>query len=301
MRCFALTAMLMVVVALPALAQPEVVAVYAAPADLERGGVAGAELHYQVRTAGLDGVREGSILIAYRRVPAARGDAPFRYEPVWLESGRLQVLGVGPRWMTARQISHSPYPPLPSVDADGLPLDRVCIGDRVLESGQIGLTDAQVVGRFDLDLLFSGGGDEIGAGGLDSLMVWLSRFGVLGEVHVDVSIPGPQPNGTGEPPTTEERVRPVPLHGDRGWAEVRRVEESLALAQRRTRRLGDVVETALGLETGLVLATVSWVGEGVTEPGTATIRLRRATVVPNLRPGEWEKTAARQDGLGVAP
>jgi len=300
-RTIAITVTLMWVVALPASAQPEVVAVYAATTDQTQASGAGGELHYQVRTAGLDGVREGSILIAYRRVPAARGDAPFRYEPVWLESGRLQVLGVGPRWMTARQVYSSSSPPLPALDADGLPLDRVCIGDRVLESGQIGLSDAQVVGRFDLDLLFQGGGDELGTGGRESLMVWLSRFGVLGEVQVDVSIPGPQSIGTGEPPVTEEWLRPVPLQGDRGWTEVRRVEESLALAQRRTRRLGDVVESVLGMDTGQVLATVSWVGEGISEPGTATIRLGRATVVPNLRPGEWEESNARQDGLGVAP
>lgn len=301
MKCFAITAALVVLYALPALAQPEVVAVYSVPALQVPGGSAEGELHYQVRTAGLDGVREGSILVAYRRVPAARGDAPFRYEPVWLESGRLQVLGVGPRWMTARQVSNSSRLPLPSLDADGLPLDRVCIGDRVLESGQIGLTEAQVVGRFDLDFLFQGGGDDIGVGGSESVEVWLSRYGVLGEVQVDVSIPGRQPLGTGEPPTTEEQIEPVPLHGTRGWAEVRRVEESLALAQRRTRKLAVVVERVLGLEPGQVLATVSWVGEGVSEPSTATIRLDQATIVPNLRPGEWKEPAARDGGLGEAP
>lgn len=283
---------------LPALAQPEVVAVYTtAQSSLADGGISPAE--YQVRTAGLDGVREGSILIAYRRVPAARGDAPFRFEPVWLESGRLQVTAVGPRWVTARQVMESPRLPLPALDDDGLPLDRICIGDRVVESGQVGLTDSQVVGRFDLELIFPGGGHEMELEGQEVVRLWLSRFGVLGTVQVDVSVPGPQPHGTGEPPTTDERITAMPLRGDHGWADIHRVEEQMTLAQRRARRLADAVEAALGMEDGRVLATVSWAGEGVSEPDTATIRLGQAGVLPALRPGE--SPTARASGLGAAP
>jgi hypothetical protein len=279
-------------------AQPEIVAVYGAartPAD----GVPASNLEYQVRTAGLDGVREGSILIAYRRVPAARGDAPFRYEPVWLESGRLQVTAIGPRWVTARQVTNAPRPPLPALDDDGLPLDQICIGDRVLESGQVGLTESQVVGRFDLELLFPGGGDDLETEAQETLRLWLSRFGVLGAVQVDVSVPGAQTLGTGEPPTTDERITPLPLRGDHGWAEVHRGEEDRTLAQRRARRLSDAVEAVLGMEDGRVLATVSWVGEGVSEPGTATIRLGHAGVLPAMRPGQGP--TARATGLGEAP
>jgi hypothetical protein len=283
---------------LPAQAQPEIVAVYGAthdPATVD--GELG--LEYQVRTAGLDGVREGSILIAYRRIPSARGDAPFRYEPVWLESGRLQVTTIGPRWVTARPVMDSPHIPLPALDDDGLPLDRICIGDRVVESGQVGLTDTQVVGRFDLELLFAGGGDEMEREGQEALRLWLSRFGVLGFVQVDVSVPGAQPLGTGEPPTTDERIVPLPLRGDRGWAEVHRAEEGRTLAQRRARHLAAAVEAVLGMEGGRVLATVSWVGEGVSEAGTATIRLDHAGVLPAMRPGEGP--TARATGLGEAP
>lgn len=283
---------------LPALAQPEVVAVYGA-AKGPAWSAGERALEYQVRTAGLDGVREGSILIAYRRVPAERGDAPFRYEPVWLESGRLQVTAIGPRWVTARQILDSPHIPLPVLDDDGLPLDRICIGDRVVESGQVGLADSQVVGRFDLELLFPGGGDDLEAEGQETLRLWLSRFGVLGGVQVDVSVPGAQPLGTGEPPTTDERIAPLPLRGDRGWAEVHRGEEARTLAQRRARRLADAVEAVLGLEDGRVLATVSWVGEGVSEAETATIRLGHAGVLPAMRPGQGP--TARATGLGEAP
>jgi len=280
------------------MAQPEVVAVYTAPLGFAPDGEV-TSMEYQVRTAGLEGVREGSILIAYRRVPAARGDAPFRFEPVWLEAGRLQVTAVGPRWVTARQVAESPHLPLPSLDHDGLPLDRICIGDRVVESGQVGLTDSQVVGRFDLDLLFPGGGHEMEIEGQEAVRLWLSRFGVLGAVQVDVSVPGPQPHGTGAPPTTDERITAVPLRGDHGWAEVQRVEEHVTLAQRRARRLADAVEAALGMEDGRVLATVSWAGEGVSEPGTATIRLGHAGVLPAMRPGE--SPTARASGLGAAP
>ena len=274
----------LLVCARSALAQPSVVAVY--PSD-----AGGQQMQYHVQIDGLDGLTDGSILVAYRRVPAFRGDASFRDRAVWLESGRLQIVAMGPLYATATRID-TPAVPLPALDDDGVPRDRVCIGDRVLETGEVGLTEQTVVGRFELTTLFSGRGDVLSAEARETLRVWTSRFGIVDTVRVDVSVPGPRPPPVGHPPTTHERVSPMPLRGAAGWAEIRRVEEERTLAQRRARKLAEAVEAALGFEAGAVLATVSWADDAVSEPQTATVRLTRAVVVPSMRPG---------DQMGEAP
>jgi hypothetical protein len=305
MRSWLFTVVVAFGIALPVGAQPAVVAVYAVPAEV--GSVAqpavarempkpdGSDLHYHVRIDGLSGVRDGSVLVAFRRVPSARGAAPFREDPVWLESGRLQVLAVGNGWATARQILGTPHPLLPSLDADGLPLERICIGDRVVDAGQVGLSDHRVIGRFDLELLFGPGGDALVDGGREALAMWLSRFAVDGAIQVDVSLPGGQQPSTGTPPTTDEAVSGVALRAGSGWSDIRRTEEELAIAQRRARSLAAAVEAALGREQGHVLATVSWTGQGVSEAQTATIRLGRATVLPHMRPHDGGDGAAGGD------
>jgi len=279
-------------------AQPGVTAVYAVPGETSiEGGTPAPELHYRVRIEGLADVRDGSVLVAYRRVPAARGTAAFRLDPVWLEAGRMQVLAVGNGWATARQISGTPHLLLPSLDADGLPLERICIGDRVVDTGQVGLVDQRVIGRFDLDLLFGASGDCVVEGGREALTLWLGRFAVSGAIQVDVSLPGEHPPSTGRPPTVDEAVSEVALQEGSGWSRVQRTEEELALAQRRARSLANAIETVLGREPGQVLATVSWTGAGASEARTATIRLGQASILPNLRP--LDDGAARVGGGGA--
>jgi len=281
--------------ALPCAAQPEVIAV--APGD-------GGEMSlYQVRIDGLDHVQEGSVLAAYRRLPAERGDALFRGQPVWLESGRLRIVALGPNWATAQPIAGPPRSPLPSFDDDGLPLDRVCIGDRVLETGEIAFGDQAVVGRFDLSLLFGVHGDQLSEGGAETLALWLSRFEDLGPVRIDVSVPGPHRPVTGHRPEIQERLHPVPLKGDEGYAVLQRFEDERAVALRRAAAIARAVEAALGWAEGRVFASVSWTDDHVSEEHTATIRLLSADVVPSMRPvggssGGSEGAAVEQ---GVAP
>jgi len=288
-----LAALLLLVAALPCAAQPEVIAV-----ALDEDGEMSL---YHVRTEGLDGVREGSILAAYRRLPAARGDAAFRAQSVWLESGRLQVVAAGPLWVTAHQIAGPPHAPLPSLDDDGLPLDRVCIGDRVLETGEVAFDDQTVVGRFQLSLLFPGADDRIGDAGRQTLELWLSRFADIGPVRVDVSVPGPLPPVTGHEPEIHERLTAVPLKGDEGYAVLQRFEDERAVALRRATALAEAVESALGLAEGRVFASVSWADDHVSEPQTATIRLLQVDVVPSMRPGGGAGGEAGVVDQGVSP
>ena len=282
-------------VALPCVAQPEVIAV---TSDGE-----GETTLYQVRVDGLDFVQEGSVLAAYRRLPALRGDASFREQAVWLESGRLRIVAMGSRWATAQQIAGPPRSPLPSLDVDGLPLDRVCIGDRVMETGEVVFDDQTVIGRFELALLFLGPDERISDAGRETLTLWLSRFEDAGPVRVDVSVPGPRPPVTGHRPEVQEQLTAMPLKGDEGYAVLQRFEDDRAIALRRSAALAGVVEAALGLTQGRVFASVSWADDHVSEEQTATIRLMRADVVPYMRPGgeaagSGESAATDQ---GVAP
>ena len=282
-------------IVLPCAAQPEVIAVVSGDED--------AMTLYQVRVDGLAHVVEGSVLAAYRRLPALRGDASFREHPVWLESGRLRILAMGPRWATAQQIAGPLRSPLPSLDDDGLPLDRVCIGDRVMETGEVVFEDQTVTGRFEISLMFSGPDERISDAGREALSLWLSRFEDTGQVRVDVSVPGPRPPVTGHRPEVEEQLAPVPLKGDEAYAVLQRFEDDRAIALRRSAALAGAVEAALGLADGRVFASVSWADDHVSEEQTATIRLMRADVVPYMRPGggaEEGRDSAATD-QGVAP
>jgi len=282
--------------AMSAQAEPHVVGVYTsgqAPgwAIMEAEGWA-----YHVDARGLNGVEMGSVLVAYRRVPAARGDAAFREDPVWMESGRLQVVGMGEGgWVIARMVAGPPFP-LPALDDDGLPRDKVCIGDRVVESGSIGAGAESVVGHFEHDLIFEAGTHELRDSGVEVVHVWLSRFAVGGSVRIDVSIQGTPGGLAAAIPETHERLARTSGPDGSGRAELRGVGDSSALAQRRAARLGRLVGDALELEPGAVLTTTSWPGEAVSDNETVTIRLLDAVPLAEMAP----LPAVVSDGAPVA-
>jgi hypothetical protein len=277
-------------------AEPHVVGVYTnghAPgwAFLETEGWV-----YHVDARGLDAVDMGSVLVAYRRVPAARGDAAFRDDPVWMESGRLQVVGLGEGgWVIARLVAGPPFP-LPAMDDDGLPRDKVCIGDRVVESGSVGAGAEAVIGHFDHDLLFQSGTHELRDGGDEVVRVWLSRFAVGGSVRIDVGVQGIL--GGLAAPSAETHERLARTGGPDGTerAEVRGNGDQSALAQRRAARLGRLVIEMLDLDPEVVLTTTSWPGEAVSDANTVTIRLLDAVPRAEMAP----VTARASDGAPLA-
>ncbi|MDP7110323.1 MAG: hypothetical protein QGH45_00095 [Myxococcota bacterium] len=277
-------------------AEPHVVGVYTnghAPgwAFLETEGWV-----YHVDARGLDAIDMGSVMVAYRRVPAERGDAAFRDDPVWMESGRLQVVGLGEGgWVVARMVAGPPFP-LPAMDDDGLPRDKVCIGDRVVESGSVGPGAESVIGHFEHELLFGAGTHDLREGGSEVLRVWLSRFAVGGSVRIDVGVQGS--TGGLAAPLAETHERLARTGGPDGTqrAEVRGDGDEAALAQRRAARLGRLVTEVLDLDPEVVLTTTSWPDEAVSDPNTVTIRLLDAVPRAEMAP----VTARAPDGAPLA-
>lgn len=241
---------------------------------------------YHVDVRGLDAVEMGSVLIAYRRVPAARGDATFREDPVWMESGRLKVIGLGEQgWAVGRMVAGPPFA-LPALDDDGVPRDRICIGDRLVDTGTVGAAAESVVGHFEHELLFLPGSHELRDEGFEVLRLWLSRFAVGGGIRVDVGIGGPRAVAAGRVPATHERLARTEGPDGIGRAEVRGSAEEASLAQRRAARLRRLVTEILGVDPSLVLATTSWPDESVTDTDTVTIRMLDAVPLAELSPGE---------------
>lgn len=237
--------------------------------------------HYHLDIGGLEAVEPGTILVAYRRVPAKRGDAEFRGHPVWMESGRLQVVGLGTEWATARLVTGPPTP-LPTLDNDGLPLDLVCIGDRLVESGEEGLRTETITGQFESNLLFHEGGSRLTADGQQILALWLTRFDVRGPIRISVVVAGEAlPEGTST--FINEHLHPT-AEGVGVMADVERIENAEASARRQAAAVAETVEALLGRESGTVLATVSWPGPEQREPGTVSVRLMDASARLELRP-----------------
>jgi len=272
-----------------AAAEPRVVGVY--NSGYPSGAPdAGEDPVYHLDVRGLDAVELGSILIAYRRVPAVRGDAAFRDDPVWMESGRVKVVGFGENgWAVGHMVTGPPFE-LPALDDDGLPRDRICIGDRVVDSGSVGPAAESVVGHFDHDLLFHEGSHELRDDGLEVLRLWLSRFAVGGSVRVDVGIAGMRRGSAGASPATRERLARTEGPDGIGRAEVHGSAEEASLAQRRAARLRRLVAQIVGVDPSLVLATTSWPDESVTDTDSVTIRMLDAVPLPELSPGAHEES-----------
>ncbi len=290
MRRIIAVALLVAVPCVVARGEPRVVAAYAAS-----GGAAGEVYHVDVR--GLDDVVEGSVLIAYRRVPARRGDAEFRSHPVWMESGRLRVVGLSDGWATASQLTGPPTT-LPAVDRDGLPRDRVCIGDRVVETGENALSEQRIVGEFDLRVLFGDAGDAVTVEGERMLRLWLGRFAVRGPIRVNMTVAG-QRSGPVDERTVHESIA-VADGADTGtWADLERREMEVARARRCAGALARCIEGIVGLPAGDVLATVSFAERELQRSGQAVIVLLDAHVRPQMRPDEMpgETVEPSRDGL----
>ena len=276
-------------------AEPHVVGIYTGSYAPGVSATDGEGPYYHVDVRGLDTAGIGSVLVAFRRVPSARGDAEFRDDPVWMEAGRLEVLGQGEGWVTARMVAGPPFP-IPALDDDGLPGDRVCIGDRVVETGSAGVSAEAVVGHFEQDLLFPAGSHVLHDDGLEVMRVWLSRFAVGGSVRIDVGIRGERKAVEGRRPATRERLARADGPAGAGRAVVHGTSEQLAVAQRRAARLGRLVAEALEIPGDRVLATTSWADEGVTASRTVTVRLLDAVPLAEMTPGAEES----EDGAPLA-
>ncbi len=239
--------------------------------------------HYHLDIGGLEAVEPGTILVAYRRVPARRGDAEFRSHPVWMESGRLQVVGLGTQWATARLVSGPPTP-LPALDDDGLPQDLVCIGDRLVETGEEGLRTETITGQFESILLFHEGGSRLSDDGRQLLALWISRFDIRGPVRISVVVDG-EALSEAVSTTINEHLHPM-ADGIGVMANVERIENAEAAARRRAAAVAEAVEQMLGRDPGTVLATVSWPGSEQREPGMISLMLMDASARLELRPEE---------------
>ena len=118
-------------------------------------------------------VAEGSVLVAWRRLPSLRGGADYRVAGLWWEVAELTVVQVGAGVAVARRTGDPPQPVPAAMDETGAPAAQVHVGDRVRTTGAVGERSLGVRVTFPREELFGDADVEFGEGGEDVMRQWL--------------------------------------------------------------------------------------------------------------------------------
>ncbi len=143
------------------------------------------------------GLGPGAILSVYRRLPSARGSAPYRDAAIWWDVGRVRVLQVGPEGAVATWHG-PPRTPVPAgLDESGAPADRVQVGDRARATGSVGERVRDVRVTFARGDLFEPHDERLGGAGAAHLAAWLAGLRSMDgplrvEVHARLEELGPE-------------------------------------------------------------------------------------------------------------
>ncbi len=251
-------------------------------------------------------VAEGSVLMVWRRLPSARGDAEYRNSSIWWEIAEVTVVQVGDGVAVARRTG-DPLKPVPTaLDETGAPGDRVHIGDRVRTTGAVGERTMGVRVTFPREELFGEKDADFPDSGAEVMKHWLrglksmelpitievhARMDELGgespdlarSMSADEDAPfGPAP---GDPVVPVEGldesvavpVEPPPAHevmvvdGVRrnGQPETWRYLDPVTLARRRGERVAGAIATHLDLPVELVRVSVVPRGHSASYPHAA--------------------------------
>ena len=238
-------------------------------------------------------VGPGTVLQAWRRLPATRGTASYRSAALWFEVAELTVIQLSDGVAIARRTG-DPKDPVPAdLDRTGAPPDVVWIGDRVRTTGAVALRPVEVRVTFAREDLFKESDFTLAAEGLSHMNGWLrglkslelpvtvevhGRFAELGpelpdvsrSVSVDQNAPfGPVP---GEPvvpvdslhgslavpvrtPSGDEVIVVEDVRAD-GTVDAWRYLDPVTLAHRRGQRIADALTAHLDLPAGAVSVKV---------------------------------------------
>ncbi len=142
---------------------------------------------YVVALRGEAGVNVGSVLQAYRRMPAARGTAEYRDHAVWWEVGSLRVRALNDGLAVA-VANAGPEHPLPAgLNESGAPPEQIHVGDRVRVTGAIAARPEPVRVAFDRSLIFGEGAIRLKGEGKAFLAEWLRGLRSMeGPIEVQV-------------------------------------------------------------------------------------------------------------------
>ncbi len=135
------------------------------------------------------GLGPGAILSVYRRLPGARGTAPYRDAAIWWDVARVRVLQVGPDGAVATWHGPPPQAVPAGLDESGAPPDQVHVGDRARATGAVGERPRDVRVTFSRDDLFANHEAHLGGAGSDYLSTWLDGLRSMdGPLRVEVHV-----------------------------------------------------------------------------------------------------------------
>ncbi len=246
---------------------------------------------YVVRVGAEPAIGAGTVLQVYRRLPSARGAAPYRDAVLWWEVGRLSVTSVDAGVAVATQIAGPPVALPDGLDESGAPADRVQVGDSVRTTGAV--TDRRPRSRvvFPVAELFSPEGTRPTDEGRAAIARWAkglkaiegpvevrvrTRLRELGVVGPDIDRSVSITRDAGEGPVPGDPVTPIiDLHGaavgpsevsparvvhvvepGEDGVETYQYLDPVTLSQHRAAAVADLVAAAAGLEREAVLVTV---------------------------------------------
>jgi hypothetical protein len=252
------------------------------------------------------GVGPGTVMQAFRQLPAARGTAAYRDAGVWFEVAELTVVQVADGVAIARRTG-DPGEPVPAdLDETGAPPEEVWVGDRVRTTGAVALRPVEVRVTFDRADLFGEADFDLPEPGRAHLAGWLrglrsmdlpitvevhGRFQELGQEPVDMGRAlsadqdapfGPAPGESvipvdglhgvdllpSRPPSGDEVIVVDAVRPD-GTVDAWRYLDPVTLAHRRGRRVAEALAVHLDLPPEAVTVRVVPRGISASYPSAA--------------------------------